>query len=432
MDNAITYVGLDVHTDTIAVALAEAGVRGDVRAYGKVANTPAAMKALAAKLSRVGSVLRFCYEAGPCGYGIQRQLTLAGHGCVVVAPSLIPRKSGDRIKTDRLDAINLAKLHRAGELTPVWVPDPAHEAIRDLVRARLAAVRSLRQARQQLSGFLLRHGRHYNRPAWTLMHRRWMAGLRFEQAAHHIVLEDCIAAVEAAPARRDRLEAHIEAALPDWSLAPVVRALQALRGMALVAAATVIAELGDITRFANPRQLMAYLGLVPFERSSGATRRQGAITKAGNGAARRMLIEAAWSIGSRRASAGSNCCARRVWPSRSATPRGRHKSGCVGAIASSPGRENHPLWSRPRSLGNWRALPGRSPNTFKAPTPDALRSTADITIRRSSPTTHPSKAEQGRRRGHGQENPRVHYQPDIFRRWRARQRKLRDASPVRR
>ena len=268
---------------------------GDVREYGKVANTPAAAKALATKLSRVGNALRFCYEAGPCGYGIQRQLTLVGHDCVVVAPSLIPRKPGDRIKTDRRDAINLAKLHRAGELTAVWVPDPAHEAIRDLVRARLAAVRGLRQARQQLSGFLLRHGRHYNRPAWTLMHRRWMAGLRFEQAAHHIVLEDCIAAVEAATARRDRLEAHIEAALPDWSLAPVVRALQALRGMALVAAATVIAELGDITRFANPRQLMAYLGLVPSEHSSGATRRQGGITKAGNGAARRMLIEAAWS-----------------------------------------------------------------------------------------------------------------------------------------
>ena len=295
MDKAITYVGLDVHKDTIAVALAEAGVRGDVREYGKVANTPAAVKALAAKLSRTGSELRFCYEAGPCGYGIQRQLTLAGHECVVVAPSLIPRKPGDRIKTDRRDAINLAKLHRAGELTAVWIPDQAHEAIRDLVRARLAAVRSLRQARQQLSGFLLRHGRHYHRPAWTLMHRRWMAGLRFEQAAHHIVLEDCIAAVEAATARRDRLEAHIEAALPDWSLAPVVRALQALRGMALVAAATVIAELGDITRFANPRQLMAYLGLVPSEHSSGATRRQGGITKAGNGAARRMLIEAAWS-----------------------------------------------------------------------------------------------------------------------------------------
>jgi transposase len=163
------------------------------------------------------------------------------------------------------------------------------------VRARLAAVRTLRQARQQLSGFLLRHGHHYHRPAWTLMHRRWLAGLRFEQPLHHIVLEDCIAAVEAATARRDRLEAHIEVALADWSLAPVVCALQALRGMALVVAATLIAELGDITRFANPRQLMSYLGLVPSEHSSGGTRRQGGITKAGNSAARRMLIEAAWS-----------------------------------------------------------------------------------------------------------------------------------------
>src|ERR1700744_1594576 len=248
-----------------------------------------------ARLSRRGRALRFCYEAGPCGYGIQRQLTAAGHECVVVAPSLIPRKPGERIKTDRRDANNLAKLHRAGELTPVWVPDPAHEGIRDLVRARPAAGRTVRHARQQLSGFLLRHRHHYNRPAWTLMHRRWLAGLRFEHAAHYIVLEDCIATIEAATARRDRLEAHIEAALANWSLAPVVRALQALRGMGLVAAATVIAELGDITRFDNPRQLMAYLGLVPSEHSSGATRRQGGLTKAGNGAARRMLIEAAWS-----------------------------------------------------------------------------------------------------------------------------------------
>ena len=148
---------------------------------------------------------------------------------MVVAPSLIPRKPGEWITTDRRDAINLAKLHRAGELTPVWVPDPMHEAIRDLVRARLAAVRALRQARQQLSGFLLRHGHHYNRTAWTLMHRRWLAGLRFDQPAHHIVLEECIAAVEAATARCNRLEAHIDAMLPDWSLAPVVRSLQARR-----------------------------------------------------------------------------------------------------------------------------------------------------------------------------------------------------------
>src|SRR3954447_3797278 len=221
MEQTITYVGLDVHKDTIAIALAEPGIRGEVREYGKIANTPAALRTLVAKLVRRGHALRFCYEAGPCGCGIQRQLTAAGHECVVVAPSLIPRKPGERIKTDRRDASNLARLHRAGELTAVWVPDPAHEALRDLARARLAAVRALRQARQQLSGFLLRQGQHYSRPAWTLMHRRWLAGLRFAQAAHHLVLEDCIAAIEAATARRDRLEAYIAAALPDWSLAPV-------------------------------------------------------------------------------------------------------------------------------------------------------------------------------------------------------------------
>jgi len=295
MNECITYIGLDVHKETIAVAFAAGNGRGEVCIHGQIANTPAALARLSVKLSRAGSELRFCYEAGPCGYGIQRQLAAAGHDCVVVAPSLIPRKPGDRIKTDRRDAINLAGLHRAGALTAVWIPDPAHEAMRDLVRARLAAVRSLRQARQQLSGFLLRHGCHYSRAAWTLMHRRWLAGLRFAQPAHHIVLEDCIATIEAATARRDRLTAQIEVLLADWSLAPVVHALQSLRGLALVSAATVIAELGDITRFANPRQLMAYLGLVPSEHSSGATRRQGGVTKAGNSTARRMLIEAAWS-----------------------------------------------------------------------------------------------------------------------------------------
>jgi transposase len=295
VEKLITYVGLDVHKETIAVALADEGKRGDVREHGKIANTPAALTKLVNKLSQDGRELKFCYEAGPCGYGIQRQLSVAGHECVVVAPSLIPIKAGDRIKTDRRDAINLAKLHRAGELTSVWIPDQAHEAVRDLVRARLAAVRSLRQARQQLSGFLLRHGRHYSRPAWTLMHRRWLADLQFEQSAHYLVLEDCLAVIEAATARRDRLEAHIHSALADWSLGPVVRALQALRGIALVAAATLVAELGDMTRFSNPRQLMAYLGLVPSEHSSGGKRRQGGITKAGNGAARRMLIEAAWT-----------------------------------------------------------------------------------------------------------------------------------------
>src|SRR5437763_766482 len=291
----ITYVGLDVHRDAVVVAIAEGGIRGEVREYGRIANTATALDRLIRKLGDGGVRLRFCYEAEPCGYGIQRHVSTHGHECVVVAPSLIPRRAGGRVKTDRRDAASLAKLHRAGELTAVWVPDARHEARRDLVRARLDAVHSLRRARQQLSGFLLRQGCHYGRPAWTKLHRRWLAGLRFAQAAHHIVLEDYIQAVEAARERRDRLTAQIEAMLPGWALAPVVAALQTMRGMALVNAATLIAELGDLSRFGNPRQLMAYLGLVPSEHSSGASVRRGGITKAGNSAARRLLIEAAWS-----------------------------------------------------------------------------------------------------------------------------------------
>jgi len=167
----ITYISPDVHKETIAVALAEVGKRNEVREYAKIANMPGAVKALVTKRARNGHELRFCSEAGPCGHGIQRQLTVSEYDCIVVAPSLILRRPCERIKTDRRDAMNLARLHRAGERTPVWVPDKAHETIRELVRARLAAVRTLRQARQQLSGFPLRHGHHYNRPAWTLMHR---------------------------------------------------------------------------------------------------------------------------------------------------------------------------------------------------------------------------------------------------------------------
>ena len=285
MQDRITYVGLDVHKDAVVVAMADGGLRGEVREYGRIANTAAALDRLMRKLGDGGVRLRFCYEAGPCGYGIQRHLSTHGHECVVVAPSLIPKRAGDRIKTDRRDAASLARLHRAGELTAVWVPDPGHEAMRDLVRARLDAVHALRRARQQLSGFLLRQGCHYGRPAWTKLHRRWLAGLKFEQAVHHLVLEDYIQAVEAAEARRDRLTAQIEAMLPDWTLAPMVAALQTMRGMALVNAATLIAELGDLSRFANPRQLMAYLGLVPSEHSSGTSIKRGGLTKAGNSAA---------------------------------------------------------------------------------------------------------------------------------------------------
>src|SRR5215468_3231349 len=167
LGDRITYVGLDVHKEGIVVAVAEGGERGEVRDYGRIANTPPGLRRLAGKLGEEGVRLRFCYEAGPCGYGIQRQLSAHGHECIVVAPSLIPKRAGDRVKTDRRDAASLARLHRAGELTAVWVPDVGHEAMRDLVRARLDAVHALRRARQQLSGFLLRQGCHYRRPAWT-------------------------------------------------------------------------------------------------------------------------------------------------------------------------------------------------------------------------------------------------------------------------
>src|ERR1700752_392824 len=295
MGDRITYVGLDVHKDSIVVAVAVGGLRGEVREYGRIANTSAALDRFLRKLGGNGMTLRFCYEAGPCGYGIQRRLSTQGHECVVAAPSLIPKRAGDRVKTDRRDAAGLAKLHRAGELTAVWVPDVGHEAMRDLVRARLDAGRALRRVRQQLSGFLLRQGCHYGRPAWTKLHRRWLAGLRFEQAVHHIVLEDYIAAVEAAEARRDRLTAQIEAMLPGWTLAPVVAALQTMRGMALVHAATLIAELGDLSRFVNPRQLMAYLGLVPSEHANGASGKLGGLFKGGIDFARRVRIETSWS-----------------------------------------------------------------------------------------------------------------------------------------
>ena len=240
--------------------------------------------------------LSFCYEAGPCGYGLHRQLVEMGHDCIVVAPSLIPLKAGDRVKTDRRDALMLAKLHRAGELTAVWVPDAAHEAMRDLVRARATAMRVAGKARQHLQGFLLRHGRVYpGKKGWTGAYRRWLAMVRFTHPAQQIVLQDYIDAVADAEARVERLTGQIADLLPQWSLAPVVAAVQAMRGVGFIVAVTVVAEVGDFHRFDSPRQLMAYLGLTPSEHSTGASVRRGGITKAGSDLARRALIEGAWS-----------------------------------------------------------------------------------------------------------------------------------------
>src|SRR5262249_40478166 len=292
----ITFVGLDVHKATVCIAVDESGRGGEVRHVGVFANRPEILSKVVSRLSKGGRRLSFCYEAGPCGYGLHRLLTGCGHECVVVAPSLIPMKAGDRVKTDRRDALMLAKLHCAGELTPIWIPDTAHEAMRDLVRARATAARVLSKARQHLQGFLLRHERIYRGTrAWTLAYRRWLTTVRFVHPAQQIVLQDYIHAVQEAETRRDRLTQQIEALLPNWPMAPVVAALQSMRGVALIVAVTVVAEVGDFRRFANPRQLMAYLGLVPSEHSSGGSIRRAGITKAGNALARRVLIEGAWT-----------------------------------------------------------------------------------------------------------------------------------------
>jgi transposase len=296
MEQVITFVGLDTHKETITAALAVGGRDGEVRSLGRIANRPPAIERLARDLARRYGRLRFSYEAGPCGYGLYRQLRRLGHECIVAAPALIPRRPGDRIKTDRRDSLKLARQDRAGELTAVFVPDVEDEAMRDLVRARAAAVAAVTRVRQQLQGLLLRNGVIYDgRTRWTRRHRSWLASLRFEPPAQQIVLDEYRRAHAEAEARRDRLTQALERLMADWKRAPLVGALQAMRGVALVTAATLVAEIGDFRRFAHPRQLMAYLGQVPSENSSGPRIRRGGITRTGNGRVRRVLTEAAWT-----------------------------------------------------------------------------------------------------------------------------------------
>lgn len=295
MDDDITgYVGLDVHKNSIAVAVAERG-RAGPRFVG---TTGPQLTELVKALSHLGrpAQLHLAYEAGPCGYTLARELMARGYRCEVIAVAKIPRKPGERIKTDRRDALMLARYLRAGELTPVTIPDARDEALRDLSRAREDAVRARLKARQQLKALLLRHGHRYTgKTSWNAAHERYLGQVSFAHPAQNIAYAEYRTAVSDANDRVERLVQALREQVEDWRFAPVVRALMTLKGIDFVAAVTLVTELGDLARFAHPKELMSYLGLVPSEYSTGESRVQGKITKTGNAHVRRVLIESAWS-----------------------------------------------------------------------------------------------------------------------------------------
>jgi transposase len=322
----VRFLGLDVHADTIAVAVAEPS--GEVRSLGMIPNGPESIRKLVKKLGPADA-LRACYEAGPTGYVVYWQLTALGVRCDVVAPTLVPVKAGDRVKTDRRDALKLARSYRAGDLTPVWVPDAAHEALRDLVRGREAAKRDQLRARHRLSKFLLRHG--WRPPvgtrAWTQSYLAWVKqAVHFAHPAQEAMLLDYVHEVDHVAARVARLEGAITEAvvLAPPAMRAVMAALQALRGVALVSAVTIVAEVGTLSRFTRPPQLMGYGGLGPREASSGARTWRGGITKTGNAHLRRIVVEAAWAY--------------------------RHRPAVIGAL-----RRRHAGLSEPVKAMAWKA-----------------------------------------------------------------------------
>lgn len=296
MKEKLRYLGLDVHAETIAVAIAEPD--GEVRSLGTITNREESIRKLVRKLGPVEQ-LRACYEAGPTGYVLYWQLTRLGIDCAVIAPTLVPVKAGDRVKTDRRDAERLARSHRSGDLTAVWVPDAGSEALRDLVRAREAAKQDQLRARHRLSKFLLRAGRRPDTKmkAWTGLYMTWVRQLRFDQPAQESTRLDYLHEVDHMAERVLRLEQAISDAikLASPEMQEVIQGLQALRGIAEISAVTIVAELGRISRFASARQLMGYSGAVPSEDSSGKRKRRGSITKTGNAHLRRIVVEAAWS-----------------------------------------------------------------------------------------------------------------------------------------
>jgi transposase len=293
MSTSVVYVGLDVHKDSIAIAVAREG-REAAQTWKTIPYDAVRLRKGLKMLVKSGESLKVCYEAGPTGFGLCRRLREAGIDCLVVAPSLVPGKPGERVKTDRRDARKLAHFLRSGDLTEVCVPEEGVEAIRDLERARDVAKNAERAARHQLSKFLLRHDRRYEGSTWTAKHCDWIRTQRFSYPAQQRVLEDYLKAVEDLAERVGRLTEALEQLVQETSLAPMVKALQAFRGFSTVSAVTIAAEAGDLRRFATARQFMSYVGLVPSENSTGKSRRQGRITRCGNGFLRRILVEAAW------------------------------------------------------------------------------------------------------------------------------------------
>ena len=289
------HIGLDVHNDSIAVSLAPSDST-EVRRWGVLGGTHDHVLKFVHQLQRAhpGATLKFCYEAGPRGWPLCRYLRGLGHECLVVCPSRVPRAPGDRVKTDRRDADQLVRLHRAGELTGLHVPEPEDEAMRDLLRSRDQVRRAQHRARQQLKMFLLRHNFRYSgTTSWTPAHLRYLARIKMPFPPQQFAFQELLSAITEAGERLERYDVELARQVAAWRWEPVVKALMSLRGIALLNAAILIAELGDLNRFTRPAELMSYLGLVPSEHTSGASRQQGGLTKMGNGHARRALVEAA-------------------------------------------------------------------------------------------------------------------------------------------